>query len=96
MFTFCKSIHWTTEINLPSKPNLLASLLASLPDSGLNPDRTKDVGSYGKHHTFPDPLNSSEKDIRWYEHKKIITGHCRICFVNNRCSKPFSWLAGSF
>ena len=28
--------------------------------------------------------------------KKIITGHCRICFVNNRCSKPFSWLAGSF
>ena len=62
---FYKSIHWTTEINLPSKSNLLTSLLASLPNSGFDPDRTWDIGSLGKHHTFPDPLNSEENDMKW-------------------------------
>ena len=58
-----KSIHWTAEINLPSKSSLLTSLLASLPNSGFDPDITSDIGSLDKHHTFPDPLNSSEKDM---------------------------------
>ena len=50
MYTKTKSIHWTAEINLSNQSNLLTILLASLPNSGFNPDITRDVDSLGRHH----------------------------------------------
>jgi hypothetical protein len=44
---------------------LLAILLASLPVFDFSLLKFWQFDSYDRHHTFPDPLNSSEKDMNW-------------------------------
>jgi len=44
---------------------LLALLLASLPVLDFSPLEYWKFDSLGKHHTFPEPLNSSENDMNW-------------------------------